>query len=249
MQVTYGNYNHASNESAVVVQRTGVYGHGGYRIGYKESWHITGFLQADTQSALKSACDALDTAYLLDGQDLTLVLNGGGAARVLTSANSFTGTMVKEGPSYPESGADSAEFSTFRRYSIVVEAEYRLAQNNLISWIETISSTGTGGPRFIFKQTQTGLPQKQIVAQATPCMATQRGSAIGMYSHETPPPPLWPDAEHQDQRFIDFKTPKRSGPVLNPIFTEYETTWQYSFSDTSPLQSFPNKWPAGNLVQ
>ncbi len=237
-------FQHAPNEATVTIQRSAKLTDGGYRQGYRETWTIAGMLQADNQADLQVAINSLEEAYSVDGRDLVLGLNEGGVGRVLTSADSDTGTVVVQGPDYPEGGeTQGAEYGTVRHYRIVVEATY-LLNINIVSFIETVSSEGTGGPRFVFLQPLVGPPQKQQVAQATPCRARQAGSIVGLYAYPAVTPPLWPDAEHQDQRRITYKTPKRVGPISAPYFINFQVDYEYAFEDSGPLVSLPNRWPA-----
>ena len=84
--------------------------------------------------------------------------------------------------------------------------------------------------------------RRQQVAQATPYKVNQRGQAVGLTTWPNPAAPLWPSAEHLDQRSIDYKTPKRTGDVIRSVYTEFDVTWQYYFEANVPLTGSPTLW-------
>ena len=246
MILKYGSYAHASNEAAVSIQRQNTINQGGIVSGYKETWQISGLLMAADQAALLTAISNLKAAYLLQGQDLGLYLDNGTTLtpHALTSRDSSSGVRVVSGPSFTQSRG--YELGTFRNYEITLEAEFQSTdgnQQNLLTWIETVSFQGDGGPEFLLLKTINGRPQKQQIHEATPYMAFQRGSAIGQFQYLPFPPPIWPEAEHRSQRRIDRKTPKRSGPIGAPFYTEFESTWEYVFESERALTGDPTLWP------
>jgi hypothetical protein len=138
----------------------------------------------------------------------------------------------------------SAEFSTYRNYQIKIEGTYPVPSaplNTLESYLETLSFTG-GGPRFVHLQPLIGLPQRQQVAQATPFKVAQRGHAVGVYAYPVPPGPIWPIAEHIDQRQIDYEAPKRSGDPIASVYTKWPVSWTYAFEANVPLNGAPTLW-------
>lgn len=243
MQIRYGSHSHALNEAAVAIQREPLQTRGDFLYGFKETWTITGFLQADTTALLEVALNKLDFAYAFSQNTIQLIDNNGIVARAMPGRTILGGTRVIGGVSYPQSGETDAEFSTFRRYMIQVEGMIpanNVGANTLLNWTEHLTFSG-GGPRDIHLQPLTGLPQKQRVADSTPYRVQQIGSAVGLGTWPTPPPPIWPAAENQDQRRITPKHPKRAGG-LTPIYLEYEVEWSYQFTDAQPLNGIPTLW-------
>ncbi len=233
----YGSYQHETNEADVSIARVARFNSGGQRIGYTETWRITGRLHAADQAAITAAINSLRGAYL-DGNDLTLFLDNGTAmAHSLTSVNAIGGTRVIEGPEFREGAG--AEYSTFRTYQIAVEADIRTANVPFLAWTESVSFQGGGGAAFVHLRPLTGLPQKQQVAQATTYRATQSGSAVGELSYPSFPGPLWFSDEIAEQRQITYKAPKRAGLT----YVEFEVSWSYSFESAIILVGFPNLWP------
>jgi hypothetical protein len=244
VRLVYGGYSHDLNEAAVTVTRSPVWNQpGGQLRGYVERWAVSGFLQGVNPADVNARCQALKAAYLTPAQDLTLRFDDGGLSNhLLLSGPSVGGTRVVEGVSFPHSGEGDAEFSTFRRYSLAVEAEYHQAGLNILAWVETLAFSG-GGPRDLFLQPLAGTPRKQRVATATPYRATQKGSALGWLSFPELPAPLWPSDEKVDLREGEKGEPRRSGPVGAPLYTEWPVTWSYTFESVNPFTGDPHPWP------
>jgi hypothetical protein len=241
MYLAYGSYTHAANEANVVISRQPMYADGGIVRGYKETWRISGWLQADTTAELTTAINALKVGYSVQGQNVGLYLDDGTlTSHYITSQLTNGGVRVVDGPSFPV--GDGTEYVSHRRYEIALEAELLLLTVPILAFHESLSFSG-GGPRDVHLQPLTGLPVKQRVAQATPYRVSQTGSAIGQFSYPFPPPPIWPVAEMRDQRRIEQKSPKRAGPIGYPYFTEFQIDWSYQFEAAIPLVGLPHRFP------
>src|SRR5260370_18125202 len=178
MFLKYGSYTHAQNEPAVQIAKRAVVWAGGYRQAVRETWRIVGVLHAAAPAALTAAIAGLRSAYNVNGLDLGLYLDDQTTLtdHVLSSGASLGGTRVTALDFPTGSGA---EYSTFRSYSITVEANFPDASNNLLDFSETLSFDGTGGPRVIFLDTLEGLPQPQLAQQRTTYRAREQGRATG----------------------------------------------------------------------
>lgn len=241
MYLQYGNYRHASGEASVVIAKHGLFSPGGIARGVRERWDIHGRLQAADQASLSTALGALMSAYSNHGLDIGFFFdNGQPTSHTIQSSATFGGVRVITPPSFPE--GKGAEYSTYRNYSLAVEAEILDPRAAILSWTETLNFRG-GGPKFAFLEPINGLPQKQLVKQFTTFRATQSGEASGLTAYPSPAPPLWPLAEHVDRREIHYMLPKRSGLPGNPSYTEFKVKWTYSFEDASPLFGLPTIWP------
>lgn len=245
MYIKYGSYQHLDAECSVVIDKTPVYSDRGKLDYTRETWTISGELQASSQAALTTAINALQTAYGSNGHDLGLYLdNGTATSHILPSGRCLGGTRITRF-SFPQ--GRGAEYATFRNYQITVEGDFRsqnqlqagggggaVNSDNLLEWEESLTFMG-GGPRFGFLIPLNGLPQKQLLSQATPYSAVQAGRAVGSITWPLPSAPLWPDAEHVDERRIDKRGPKR----LNTLLRGYEIVWQYNFESAVPLIGNP----------
>jgi hypothetical protein len=240
MYLQYGNYQHPSAEATVAIRREMVWSEGQFAKGFKDTWEIAGFLQAADAPSLTAALALLIAAYQLQGQNAGLFLDDGSSTHALLSTTSVTG-VKSSGVSFPE--GKGAEYSTYRSYSVTLDAEYRFPGIGVIQFTERIARTGTGGPDIIWLEPINGPPQPQMVRQQTVCRARQFGQAVGLFDWPVPPPPTWPQFELPKQRAIEYQDPKRSGPYGRPVFTEFLVTWAYEFASDLPLPGFPNVWP------
>lgn len=242
MYLSYGSYTHPAGEVTVAIQRTPTFNEGGQLYGYKETWHIQGFLQAVDQRSLTTALNSLKAAYSQQAGDLVLHLDDGTfTTHALLAVNCIGGTRVVGGPSFPD--GKGAEYSTYRNYEITVEGDVPNVDANLMAFMEVVTFEGDGGPLTVILQTLTGQPQKQTTAQQTPFRATQQGSAIGHFAYPPIPLPIWPDALIHPRVKPTKKLPKRSGPIGRPTYTEWEVSWSYEFESVTPLVGDPTAWP------
>jgi hypothetical protein len=241
MYLKYGTYQHPAGEASVVISKQGLFSDAGLPRGIRERWDIQGRLQAADQAALTTAINALTAAYALQGQDVGFYFdNGQPSSHQIDSSETNGGVRVVVPPSFPQ--GKGAEYSTFRNYSLALEAELLDPEATLIGWNERLNFSG-GGPQFAFLQPITGLPIKQQLRQATTYRAAQSGEAVGYQSYPTPATPLWAASEHVHLREIHYELPKRMGPPGSPTYTHYRVTWSYRFESATPLVGSPTPWP------
>ena len=241
MYLKYGTYRHADNEVSVVISKEGLFTQAGILRGTRERWTIQGRLQAADQASLTTAIDALAAAYSVQAQNLGFFLDDDSpTSHAILNAATNGGVRVVAPPSFPE--GKGAEYTTFRNYSIVLEAELLDRSATILRWHETLGFQG-GGPQFAYLEPIDGAPQKQLLKQATTYRATQSGEAVGQFGYPVPASPLWPDAEHVGQRQISYDLPQRMGPAGAPIYTRFKVSWSYSFENAGPLVGLPTAWP------
>ena len=235
MILKYGAYAHDQNECAVVISRRPVFSPRGYRQFVRETWHISGVKQATSQSALTAALAELRAAYRVDGLDVGLYLDDGATLtdHFISSSAALGGVRVKS-LDFPK--GDGAEYSTFRSYTLTLEADLSDTAVNLLEYDESLSFQGTGGPRRVFLDVLEGLPQEQLGTQRTTYRATQQGRAVGSGGYPTAPAPIWPAAELADRRRIVLRVPQRLAGSL----TRYTVEWQFAFESVAPLTGAPN---------
>lgn len=233
MYLKYGTYQHDDNEAGITIEKNVQYNDRGNAYMTNERWTIDGVLQETSQSALMASILALEAGYAVNGKDLILYLdNGTASSHSLRNSNTLGGTRVTR-LAYPL--GTGGEAGIFRTYQIQVEGDLPVTSETLLSWSENLTFIG-GGPRFVYLKTLNGLPQKQLVNQATPYQVIQEGSALGLFSYPTPNAPIWPGAEHIDQRQIVKRGPKRMSTRL----TQYEISWRYIFESAVPLAGNPS---------
>lgn len=233
MILRYGGYTHGDGEVTITVSKEKTYAETGEQTGYKEAWTIRGVLHADTVPALTNALAALEDAYSINGNNLILYESNGSTPTVHSLINSNTASGVRITKiSYPV--GDNTEYVASRTYEIEAEAQIIKQNVEFDEWNETITVKG-GGPKFVYLQTLTGPPQKQIVAQSTPYFATQSGTAVGLLAYPRFPPPLFPQHEHLDQR-----VQSRASPQVQPNTpSKFQIDWTYEYESASPLFGVP----------
>jgi len=242
MYLKYGSYQHASGETAVVITKQGLFTDTGIARGVRERWDIQGRLQAASPAAVTTALNALAAAYAVQGLDIGFYEDDNTpTSHFIDSSATNGGVRVVSPPSFPQ--GRGAEYSTFRTYTLSVEAEWLAADQTLLNWRETLRFTG-GGPQFAFLQPITGVPVKQVLRQATTYKATQSGEAVGFQSYPSPPGPIWPTAEHVQQRQIHYELPRRMGKTGLATLTDYKISWSYEFESATPLLGLPSGWPS-----
>jgi hypothetical protein len=238
MFLSYGGYQHDPGECEVQISQSAIRGPLGRMYATKHRWDILGRVHADTTAQVVAAVAALVKAYSVNGRDL--VFNGSGYG--LYSNQTINGTKVVLADFPKGSGA---EFSTFRNYHFAVEAEYTYpGEGLLVSWHETISCRGTGGPIWGYIETLTGNPIQEKFCDCSILRATQRGSVVT--SGDTwpllwVPGPIWSNPpmsnvlgpEHQDLREITNEQP-------GTLYNERMIHWQYHFSfNNNPGLAYP----------
>ena len=239
MILKYRTYSHPVSEASIVISMDPQRNERGVWYATREKWTIDGLLQADTQALLTTAIEDLEAGYGVDGGDLTLFLPDGTTetAHKIKSADTIGGTRVTL-LTYPE--GKGAEYSTFRTYRLEVEADMRIGDGpTLLFWDEVLNFTGNTGPRFGYLDVLNGLPQKQLLHQRTTQKVSQSGRAVGHFGYPLYAAPIWPAAEHLDQRRTTKKLPQRRGSGAAASDVSYEVTWEYAFESNVPLIGNP----------
>lgn len=242
MYLHYGGWTSDAYEVTWTVSRTVVMNEADQPYATRHTWQINGQLQAADTAALLTARTALETAFAYWNRDLWVTATDGTVVESLPLAGSLRGVRVTSPPSYPR--GDGAQLSTFRDYSITVEAEYPGTVLGgvtfpLKSFTETVAYSG-GGPKRAVVECVNAPPQEQVVMAYTAYRAAQTGSAVGLLGYPPVPPPLWPD------KLEEAGQPTLTAPRLaNGVYTEFGVAWSYRFVSAGPLVGFPNRWPAG----
>jgi hypothetical protein len=188
---------------------------------------VAGQLQGTGPADIYNQSRLLDLALSSWGQDLALTLDDGTVVESLTNATSLGGTRVTEGPDFPN--GDGADATTYRDFRFVVEATYPIAAGNVEAFEEEVETRG-GGPKYGFLPVVNGPPIRQMLFSNTPYFATQQGTAVGLVTYPTPPPPLWPGAL-LEAPVIRKARPRMAGGVVR----DYRISWAYSFGSQTPL--------------
>jgi hypothetical protein len=242
VQLFWGNYPFAVNGCDLTSRTRVVLSDSGRPVRYVARVAVAGWLEADGQAALSSAEARLRAELATPYRDLRFLTDAGGLAAVsLSNAGSLSGCRVVDGPTFD--GRDGAEYATLRRFAFEVEAEYLIANaaNAVLSFTETVSITGTGGPvrRLRVPVNATVLVRQQISPRSV-VRATQTGQAVGHTRYPAAPAPLWgPPLLLEEQVSVQKGAPKRLGLA----FVEFPLSWAYQFESDGPLAGAPGLPP------
>jgi len=240
MYLKYKSYTHTAGETELSISRETLYSEHDEPWAVRERWDILGRLQitdkgtvAANQTAMTTAINALKTAYASGSGDLVFYDDSGAAtSHSMLTASAVAGVKVVAPMSFPE--GRGAEYSTFRNYTVSLEATFLDSSAGLISWTESISYRGTGGSEFVYLVPRQGNPQQQWPTQRTPIMVQQQGAATGANGiYPVPPAPIFGlNAEHVSQRDIRREVPQDSS-------RRRQITWSFVFEVLVPGTLFP----------
>lgn len=203
---------------------------------------ITGSTPQEQQDNCTAQMSELTSVLAKPYQDIVFLTNDGSeSATFLKNQGSINGVVVTSGPNFPDG---MSGYTAVQRFDFTAEAEYYLPNNSgvnintlLLSFTETLSFSG-GGPRYIWKESIRGLPQKQLTCANTIYKVTQSGSSVGLRAYPLPPGPKWP-ANLLHSPDITKTTPKKMG-LSN--YEGYGINWSYEFASGTPLLGVPTLW-------
>ena len=220
----YGGLVHAADECTLAgVEKRTRYGERNRRLSRTETWHIHGELMYPTSAELITAAQNVINAYAQDGQVATFTVGGTIAHRLNSDSSSGVRVMMT---SFPR--GDAAELATVRTFSVVLQATYDAPEDDLVSWSESVSTEGTGGPMIVIVTEGEGIQfsggvYAVQVAPRTPQWYTQTGTAVGYTTYPQPPGPVNPEGELQHMRRITYTSGRQMGNGIR-YFT---TRWYY----------------------
>lgn len=236
MFLRFGTYDHDDGEIELTITRETQFTEAHVPYVELNRWELSGLIVADDQTDLTTKIRQLEAAYRQKNVDATMMLSATQeSAHKLRAATTLGGIRVTSGINYPI--GKEAEYTTFRRYTIVLEADIVLGDENgnaVTRFEETIRTWG-GGPLFAWTQPIVGVPVRQVVRANTTFKATQTGTAVGLRIRPTPPSAIWPFALMANPE-ISKKSPQKKGER----YQDYETSWNYVYEWDKPLQGEPN---------
>jgi len=200
----YGNYTHEAAEASIAIGRDQSFGDFGQAVSFTETWQITGRLHAKDRTLLTAEITALEMAYSANGFDIVLIDVDGvtESAHKMVSANANNGVRITN---FNWVDSRNAEYSTFRNYTITVEAEFDISGIN---------------PSFESYQSS--------LSAFTPIGAVQSGSKTGRFAQPEPDDPIYPVDEHQDRKQVTNSASRSEGR------TSFTTAWTYTYSSIGP---------------
>lgn len=203
-------------------------------------------LYADGQAALTTLENQwkgyLQTPY----QDFILKCDDGSSSGLLLiNKTSLSGVVVVDGPNFTE--ADGPEYVNQRNMEFALEAEYVFpgAETWLVSYTETISMKGNGGPRYVPRFPFNYPAINQLVSPTSLIITVQQGKAVG---HTKYPEPAKPFAGRTPGLFVnDAEAVVRETPrSIGKGYVEYPISWNYEWRTIKPLSGVPSLPPLAN---
>ncbi len=235
MQLRYGSYTFDTDSCEVTMDIQTLVNE--RNVPYVQAYmmSVSGYINGANTAAVDAGCQTLESALAAPYRDLVLYTDSGSATHLaLYNTGSITG-VVPTGPRYPV--GKGAELVTYRKFEFSARVEHPIGTGRgvLMSFQESISFDGTGGPRFILKDALVGPPQRQLVQQRSRVRANQSGRATGYLEYPTPPAPLWPQDEHLEARQVR----KVGGKFRGRAWQDFVIQWSYQFESTTPLAGNP----------
>lgn len=195
---------------------------------------LSGVLHGTDPSDLTQKLNRYQQEFSNQDRDCALLLaNGSPSTFHWRSRDTAHGIQVVE---FNFEKNDGAEYTTYKSYTIKLEAEFPNSRFQLIEWMETMSCRGTGGRIWRYPPVLEGDPEKQTVRERATCVVVQQGRAIGYKETPPVPAPYFPDDEHEEERDIALDY-ARNGEK------EWPVSWRYVFE----LKSRPRLNPGQGL--
>ena len=221
--LAYGGYSHAADEVVLrSIEKSKAYGPRGYATEFVETWTFEGILQAATPAALTTAMAQLEEAYSRSGQNLIFYIDGTATRHFLLNSGSMGGPIVT---SLSWLSQFSAEYTTFRSYSITVTARISQNEDELVEFREQLQSSG-GLPDYRIHRLRNGPPIVQQVSPVTEYRAVQSGFAVGWSRYPSPPPPLFGSGSPP---LKDAQIQRESPEVYRGARINFRVAWNYVF--------------------
>lgn len=233
MQLTLGGYKFPVNGCEV----TGRVGYersdSGRPLRYTQYLDVNGTLFGSGQADMTRLEDELRDALRRPYRDLVLKRDdGGNSALRLINAESLSGVVATSGPDFFE--AQGSEYVTTRRFRFTAEATYLMpgTQTALVSWTQTVSVVGNGGPVRSWRVPVNADPIRQTLTKASVIRYTQSGAAVGNFAPPIPPPPVFGRAYLVNEQEAVTRT---VGRPLGKYWIEPSVQWNYVFETSKPL--------------
>lgn len=178
-----------------------------------------GEIQKSTVADIITRINTIESGLKNSTGEFRYTVNGSLAHSILNTSDNVSGVRVVAS-SFPK--GDAAELATKRSFAFTVQATFDSAEEDLISWTDSIQITGTGGPKFFVLETAFQ-PFAVYVTTASTQFFHRTGQAVGYMGYIAPPGPASVGLEMQDRRVITNVSGRNVGNAIR-YFT---TRWSY----------------------
>jgi len=235
LQLKYNGYTFDTETTLTPLSRQYQFDAKGRRTREIQNWNIRTTLRASGESNITTAIAAMEGS-LVDGYDLTLYESDGTTEtpHKIVNADQIAGVQITS-IAYPES--TGPEYAVQRVASINFTGTKEIdTADNVLNFQESVRYWG-GGFRKVWHETISGRPKGPYqVAEHTLYNAVQRGSTEVYGSWPTPPAPLFPGFEMDEEPILEATPRYQDGQVI------YTVRWEYKFQSAFPLTEYPNAW-------
>lgn len=166
-----------------------------------------------------------------------MLQSDGSATQFVIGDGSLGGCRVIQPPSFALQDG-KAHYTTGLPFTVVLEADYQDSNDTLVSYSETITKIGQGGPRRLVIELDNGVAQEQIVSSHTPVVLIQSGEAIGYQAYPFFNAPVYPNyVDLPDGYQVAYAAPRLEGNT----YVEYGVRWNYRMTiPTDATLPFPS---------
>lgn len=245
MEFYYGDYTHTKGEvypeKIEVIPR---YSEDGVRWGSTYTWRIAGnFLGNNPElsvSDISTKIEELRTAYNVDYKSCGFRDNDDTLTKHVMDnddQNNLSGNRVTY-RSWDNRGP--TEYANTRSFGMTIQSTWFTGASNLISWRESTTRIGNGGPIWGLRETWNGTPYRYTIANQSRVTHIQEGFITTMSGWALPPLPYWPAEEKGEQQMVRQFSPRHHGDPNFSKPTHYVTHYRYVFERLGTTPFNPN---------
>jgi hypothetical protein len=242
MILRVGNLKRPNNEAVVTPSYQPIYDFTrrvtSMRVRWDISARVVNYPQA-SQLLTSAEILALSNAFSNPNPYLALIGDDGSTLTpfVLDPSQCLQGPYLVD-LSFPAS--DAEVYATGLSYRVVFEAvQFVGAGSDLLQFDEELTED-PGGATYVYVGGAVNFAERQLATQQKTYKYTQSGSATGLLTYPSIPPPIWPFAMMQAPR-VALSSPQFKGT----FDTHYQINWEYNFEWHTKLFGVPHRSPLG----
>jgi len=246
MRYEVGGYQFQVGEVALeTIEKELVRNNRGLRSMFRVKHNCTGQLLVDgslatvaqQQNDLKERMFEMEQAFAADRVDAGMLHDDGTRSHFYFENGATESGTILTPPNF--GGEAGVEYAALSSFSFSIEAYYLDPVAEAMSaFSETVSYKGTGGPRRVVVEMDTGPPRIQQVSTNSAITAVQSGTIVGLKGWIDPTPLSAIGTELVHERNISRGEPTRIGPgdgvTPDSGLIDFPTDYSFHFVLTSP---------------
>lgn len=231
MQVKYGGY--AFNADDVVISHTkrSMRAETGFRTGVVDMWTLQFRLRGDTQTELTTEVNRLYAAFAVDGKDIVLLQNDGSNSAFITNSSATTSGVRVKDIDFPILA--NGQYAYFIDGTVTLEAETVTNPDASLSYSDTLTISGNGGPKIVLLETARGLPISQTTRQRTVVRGLQSGTARAVGAVPRRPIIMFPNLLINESVQEGITSAVEGGKIV------YTLNWSYPYQSNNYFSGVP----------